>query len=201
MLKKRPEMLRRKNKTTKLRRSPKNKRKVKRRLLEKKQKPKLRVKLSSQKKKTPRLRKPRKAHSPLMRMKAHKKRPEMKNRVRKRQLQRRMSKPKLRSLLMKSQQPTLEKVRTMSDCFECTGCFLVTYTVTGLTNLKVNLSLSNLSIIRLTDVLLFATVCTLSLVTKHLFRSKLHFRTQFGLYRPGQRPGCRFQDRTHKQVI
>ena len=155
------------------------KRKVKRRLLKRKQKPKLRVKLSSQKKKTPRLRKPRK--SPLTRRKPRKKRPEMKNRVRKRQLQRMKSKPKLMSLLTKSQQPTLEKVRTMSDLSECAGCLLVTYTVTGLTNLKVYLSLSNLSIIRKTDVLLFATVCTLSLVTKHLFRSKLHFRSQLCL--------------------
>lgn len=209
MLKRKLEMLRQKNKTVKLKQKPKvkpkNKQKLKRRLQKRKQKPRLRqrlrlrVKLSKQRKKRPRLRRPKKRHSPLKR-KPHKKRLEMKNRVRKRQLQRRKSKPKLRSLLPKSQQPMLEKVRLMSDLFEYSGCFLVTYTVTGLTNLK-SLSLSNLSIIRLTDVLLFATVCTFSLVTKHLFRSKLHFRTQFGLYRPGQRPGCRFQDRTHKQAI
>ena len=205
MLKRKLEMLRQKNKTVKLKQKPKvkpkNKLKVKRRLQKRKQKPRLRlrVKLSRQRKKRPRLRRPKKRHSPLKR-KPHKKRLEMKNRVRKRQLQRRKSKPKLRSLPLKSLQPMLEKVRTMSDLSEYSGCFLVTYTVTGLTNLK-SLSLSNLSIIRLTDVLLFATVCTFSLVTKHLFCSKLHFRTQFGLYRSGQRPGCRFQDRTHKQAI
>ena len=51
---------------------------------------------------------------------------------------------------------------TLSERFECHGCFLVTYTVSALTNLNLSLSLSNLSIIRLTDVLLFATVCTVT---------------------------------------
>ena len=207
MLKRKLQKPRQKNRTKKLKQKPKvklkSKQRPKRRPQKRKQKPRLRLRvmLSRQRKKRPRLRRrsQKRLRSPLKR-KPHKKRPEMKNRVRKRQLQRRKSKPRLRSLLPKSQQPMLGKSRTRSDLFECSGCFFVTYTVTGLTNLK-SLSLSNLSIIRLTDVL-YLLLCVLSsLVTKHLFRSKLHFRSQFSLYRPGQRPGCRFQDRTHKQAI
>ena len=139
---------------------------------------KLKLRQNKPKKKLPRVKKTKKRSN---KQKSPQKRPPRKKlETKKRVLSRTHQQKPGNQLLRKRLAMTLRHRTTLNEQAERPGCFLVTYTVTSLTNLKVISSLSKLSIIRLTDVL-YLLLCVLSTSDLTIYYTNIYFRLQFSL--------------------